>query len=134
MWKTEASFKGVNSMFSMFIPRVIHFLSKSQMLYLNLYCCEQWETFIILNWTKHTKLFRPIMMSILIDDIVHKMTILTSILFMIICICLVIQVNRYWYDIVDIDTKVRQSQDGTIFMRSNASINVVFHSDEMISI
>lgn len=47
----------------MFIPRVIHFLSKSQMLYLNLYCCEQWETFIILNWTKHTKLFRPIMPS-----------------------------------------------------------------------
>lgn len=41
LWETEASFKGVGSIISMFIPRVIRFLSKSQMLYLNLYCCEQ---------------------------------------------------------------------------------------------
>lgn len=44
------------------------------------------------------------------------------------------QANRYQYDVVDIDIKVRQRQDKTTFMRNNVSMIMVCPNGEIISV
>lgn len=63
-----------------------------------------------------------------VDNIVHKMTISTSVLLLITYYNLM-QANRY-----DIGIKVRQRQDKTTFMRNNVSMIMVCPDGEMISI